>query len=488
MGLRNVLRALGLGVIQGWLWVFFLNGPLLHAAADKGDSAEIIFLSFMLTHALSFLVIWRTSGRFSSFLNSRRVLILSAIAMSAGPALAGAAMEATSNTYGFSLVFAATGVAAIGGAITVSAWGEFFSKLSTREAALAYGGSVITGTALFFLSLYLTVIVAFGLAALLPAISLALLLPEKGALRLSEEGGTSTVEVEKTIQRPLPIRLVIAVVVFYLVGGFFNKLLYVSSPYPSQESFWITNVAYGGVAVLAALVLFHYPDMDLRFLYRPALPLLGVGFLLFPTLHALAPLVPFALFQGGFALFDAYTWLLFAYLASCHEKPAAVFGYGLFLITGSILTGELAFTSLFSIATSADTTWISIAGAASMLAATLIFQDSPETFAGWRLRANIVEVFELAAANATTEENGDPATNDALERFCPEHSLTLREREIILLLIKGRNNPFIREQLNISNNTLKTHLRNLYRKLSVSNRQELLSLFTTFNEFDKDRI
>lgn len=59
-------------------------------------------------------------------------------------------------------------------------------------------------------------------------------------------------------------------------------------------------------------------------------------------------------------------------------------------------------------------------------------------------------------------------------------NLTAREKEVLLLLLSGRNNPYIREKLNISNNTLKTHLRNIYHKLGVGNRQELLSLFGQF--------
>jgi DNA-binding NarL/FixJ family response regulator len=46
-----------------------------------------------------------------------------------------------------------------------------------------------------------------------------------------------------------------------------------------------------------------------------------------------------------------------------------------------------------------------------------------------------------------------------------------------MLLLKGRNNPSIREKLNISPNTLKYHLNNFYQKSGVDNRQALLNLF-----------
>ena len=40
----------------------------------------------------------------------------------------------------------------------------------------------------------------------------------------------------------------------------------------------------------------------------------------------------------------------------------------------------------------------------------------------------------------------------------------------------GRNGPYIAEHLCVSDNTVKTHIRHIYTKLDVHNRQELLDL------------
>jgi DNA-binding NarL/FixJ family response regulator len=51
--------------------------------------------------------------------------------------------------------------------------------------------------------------------------------------------------------------------------------------------------------------------------------------------------------------------------------------------------------------------------------------------------------------------------------------LTEREQEVLVLVLEGRSNAQIAEELLLSGNTVKTHLSSIYRKLSVSSREEL---------------
>ena len=60
------------------------------------------------------------------------------------------------------------------------------------------------------------------------------------------------------------------------------------------------------------------------------------------------------------------------------------------------------------------------------------------------------------------------------ERFFREHEISQREAEIVGKLVEGRNNREIAEELFISQNTVKTHVRNIYRKLQVTNRVQLI--------------
>lgn len=67
-------------------------------------------------------------------------------------------------------------------------------------------------------------------------------------------------------------------------------------------------------------------------------------------------------------------------------------------------------------------------------------------------------------------------SNPDLEILIKKYDVSKREKEIIELLLEGRSNREIAEHLFISDNTVKTHVKNIYRKLGVKNRVQLIYL------------
>src|SRR5215213_1086263 len=61
------------------------------------------------------------------------------------------------------------------------------------------------------------------------------------------------------------------------------------------------------------------------------------------------------------------------------------------------------------------------------------------------------------------------------ETFLARYGITEREREIILKVVQGKSNADIASELFISLATVKTHLHNIYRKIDVDSRFDLLA-------------
>jgi len=68
-----------------------------------------------------------------------------------------------------------------------------------------------------------------------------------------------------------------------------------------------------------------------------------------------------------------------------------------------------------------------------------------------------------------------PVDDELTEAFLARYGITDREREIILKVIEGKSNAQIADELFISLATVKTHLHNIYGKMNVDSRYDLLA-------------
>lgn len=66
-----------------------------------------------------------------------------------------------------------------------------------------------------------------------------------------------------------------------------------------------------------------------------------------------------------------------------------------------------------------------------------------------------------------------PSVCSALAR---QYDLSAREEDILLLLLQKKSGPVIAQELYISPSTVKSHTRNIYKKLDIHSREELLAL------------
>ena len=81
-----------------------------------------------------------------------------------------------------------------------------------------------------------------------------------------------------------------------------------------------------------------------------------------------------------------------------------------------------------------------------------------------------------------TTKRIDDIDEDEYKRFLEcLATLTRKEKEILNLYVKGYSSKDILETLNITDNTLKYHNRNIYSKLGVKSRKQLLMYMTLLN-------
>ena len=89
------------------------------------------------------------------------------------------------------------------------------------------------------------------------------------------------------------------------------------------------------------------------------------------------------------------------------------------------------------------------------------------------LASAIRQVFERSIYIANGNGNGyEPAPRPSIEAESVAHELTRRELEILRLVAEGHSNSQLARMLWVTEQTVKFHLSNIYRKLKVANRTE----------------
>ena len=97
--------------------------------------------------------------------------------------------------------------------------------------------------------------------------------------------------------------------------------------------------------------------------------------------------------------------------------------------------------------------------------------------------AAFINTSGAALADATPVNAGaladtpDPDVPNPLDAFVATYDISPRERDVLELWLAGRGLKYIENTLFISESTVKSHLRSIYRKCDTHNRDEIISLY-----------
>lgn len=94
------------------------------------------------------------------------------------------------------------------------------------------------------------------------------------------------------------------------------------------------------------------------------------------------------------------------------------------------------------------------------------------------LLLNVLTIYWMQYLNKRMPElfRKNMEQNDSLESFYAKYSITQREKDVVGCLINGYSYEAIADSLGVSKSTIKTHIRNIYRKADVNNKVELMNI------------
>ena len=211
---------------------------------------------------------------------------------------------------------------------------------------------------------------------------------------------------------------------------------------------------------------------------------LFVSILVTPALGPGANLVALALGSAGFFL--VIYLVMEAGVTTAQERHLAIEAtYG--TVAGIVMLARVLADMLSANLLNAD-----IAGESKMLVATflLVYLLTCAAFALYNALTRHKR--RVAPEGVTTPEAQNPTAAETpavqqgpgkspAELVSDAHNLSQREREVLVLIMRGRNVPAIAEELVLSRNTVQTHVRHIYEQLGVHSRQELVAYVEGFS-------
>lgn len=361
----------------------------------------------------------------------------------------------------------------VGAALLLLAWLDWFAGRTMAErfvcTGLAFAAAVAVNGVLFFVPLPLVSSAAAGLivfswAGLLlfaPQVSEGAVIPPEGE---GLSAGDRLTSFAAGAWRPL-VGALITVLVFGFTWD--TDLMNIALNQGASLAFEkIAGMAAGSVLFIALSRFAQKGGDAQRVLFNTVLPLMVLVFVIRPYFldvptDAMILTVFGVLREAGFALFLGAAWI--AVSDGVRESDVSTgFGAGI-LLAGFGACGLAGLMATY------------VLGPIASYMGAILFTLYLVVIA--IVNAPLVDGAPTKRARGSAPE-GDLGAVIAqrCEALSEQWALTPREREVMALLTRGHSYPYIAKELVVSENTVRTHVRNVYRKAQIGSREELIAL------------
>lgn len=458
-------RYLGLGCLWAWIYATWMTPVVFPGSGGLTVQNDLSWLLSAGAVAVSLMVM-------PFLLRDRDISSIGWIRILAGlGTTAGSIMMALQPIFGVSQPMASNIGAVLTGITSCwlwMLWGEFTGFVEQEVSETFVPACVLVPLVVIFTCSFITGPVASIAICLLPTVSSALL-----------ELSLHDAEVIK----PVPLLTAEDCPPFwgdFLRVGLGSLAIYTCISFGwgmtdfQEVTGWgsATALAYVIGAALAILVaslsIAYSRRLDLFGLYRWLVPVMLASLTLMTIGNFWTSFISFVLLIMAQFCFDIIVWIYFSRMVRkgvCRGSLAIGINRG--FVQVGVVTGSLVAMSTPALIASGlvSEQLVVLVLATIMVAVVLSVLNQRE-----RLEKTI-----NTGATASNASIGDQV-DQVCDRMAQEAALTGREREILGYLARGRSLPYIREELVLSKNTVETHAKNLYRKLGIHSRQELIDL------------
>lgn len=294
----------------------------------------------------------------------------------------------------------------------------------------------------------------------------------------------------------LPWRSLGVIAVAALVGNAMASVI-MGTSYEGADSLYPGGIALCACIATMALVPLtaERTAFSVAQLYRITVTFSVVGLVAILVLGAAAVSVGGALVQGCTLFFQPLVYVVVTRSTRLQGlSPLVAFGVGQALISAVVLAGNLVGKLLFQMAGETPLLLSAVCGAGVLALFFMVVARAAQVGAdeGEEAEGDAEKMEEAPRRErgrtgksscspelALAEGKGSSVLDEAQEEdpaaaFARAVGLTARETEILSLLARGRTLPYIANELFVTTGTVKTHVRHIYEKALVNNRQELL--------------